>query len=53
MIALAYLMIGVGGIALGGAWSFHRQSKPWWSILALIGIAVLCIAVGYWRVRQG
>lgn len=50
---LAFAMLFVGGMLAGGAWSFHRSGKPWWSVLGLALAAALCLGVSYWRIRYG
>lgn len=39
------LLLALGGILLGGAWSLHRQQAPiWFRIVALILAALAIIA---------
>ncbi|SLM88849.1 hypothetical protein [Brachybacterium nesterenkovii] len=49
----AFISLIVGGILLGGAWSFHQQGKPWWAriLLALVGLVAVVLAL--WRIQQG
>lgn len=50
---LAFVMLFTGGMLIGGAWSFHRSKKPWWSVLALALIGLVCIGVSIWRMQSG
>lgn len=50
---LAFVMLFIGGMLVGGAWSFHRSGKPWWMSLLLVLLGVLCVAVSFWRIRYG
>ena len=52
-MTLAFIMLAVGGILLGGAWSFARQKKPILSVIALTVLALICIGVAYWRIQAG
>src|SRR5699024_3427865 len=38
---------------LGGAWSFHRSKKPWWSSLGLLLLGLLCLGISIWRIQTG
>ncbi len=53
MILLAFLMLTVGGILLGGSWSFFRQKKPWWVVALMAVLGVACVLVALWRIQQG
>ncbi|GAB2549804.1 hypothetical protein GCM10027268_24260 [Brachybacterium huguangmaarense] len=46
-------MLAIGGILLGGAWSFHRQRNPLWTVIALALAGLVCVAVAFWRIQQG
>ncbi|MDO5646206.1 MAG: hypothetical protein Q4G21_11050 [Dermabacter sp.] len=50
---LAFVMLAVGGIFLGGAYSFARQKKPMLAIVGLALTGLICVAVAYWRINQG
>ena len=50
---LAFIMLFAGGMLIGGAWSFHRSRKPWWSRIALLLAGLLCLAVSVWRIQYG
>ncbi len=51
---LAFILLFVGFMMVGGgAWSFFRQKKPWWSIIALALIGLLCVGVSIWRIQTG
>ena len=50
---LAFVMLFAGGMLVGGAWSFHRSRKPWWTTAALAALGLLCIAVSIWRLQSG
>lgn len=52
-MTLAFIMLAVGGILLGGAWSFARQKKPMPIILIMVVAALLCIAVSLYRINYG
>lgn len=41
------LLLALGGILLGGAWSFHRQKAPIWIRIASIILAVLAIIAAF------
>jgi negative regulator of sigma E activity len=50
---LAFVMLFAGGMLAGGAYSFFRSRKPWWSV-ALLGVAaVVCLGVSIWRIQVG
>ncbi|MCS6711118.1 hypothetical protein JSY14_03475 [Brachybacterium sp. EF45031] len=51
-MALAFVMLALGGILLGGAWSFHTHRKPLWSVIVLAVAALACIVVALWRINQ-
>lgn len=48
-----YLVLIVGGMLIGGSWSFWRQRKPLWSSILLAVLGIVCIIVAFWRIRQG
>ncbi|MGY5766372.1 hypothetical protein ACXET9_14375 [Brachybacterium sp. DNPG3] len=48
---LAFIMLFAGFMLVGGAWSFFRQKKPWWSIAALALVGLLCVGVAIWRIQ--
>lgn len=50
---LSFIMLAVGGILLGGAWSFAKQKKPALAVAVLAVAGIACVAVSYWRIRQG
>lgn len=50
---LAYVMLAVGGILLGGAWSFRQQRQPAWTVIVLAALGALSVAVALWRILQG
>ena len=50
---LAFLTLFAGGMLLGGAWSFHRSKKPWWSSLGLLLLGLLCLGISIWRIPTG
>lgn len=50
---LAFLTLFAGGMLLGGAWSFHRSKKPWWSSLGLLLLGLLCLGISIWRIQTG
>ncbi|MDN5821355.1 MAG: hypothetical protein L0H74_13175 [Brachybacterium sp.] len=50
---LAFLTLFAGGMLLGGAWSFYRSQKPWWAIVGLLLLGLLCIGVSLWRIQAG
>src|SRR5699024_2127900 len=50
---LAFLMLFAGGMLLGGAWSLYRSKKQWWLIAGVLLIALLCLAVSFWRIQTG
>jgi peptidoglycan/LPS O-acetylase OafA/YrhL len=50
---LAFALLFAGGMILGGAWSFYRSKRPWWSIAGLAVLGLLCIAVSIWRIQTG
>ncbi|CAM4073170.1 hypothetical protein M3A96_06760 [Helcobacillus massiliensis] len=49
---LAFIMLFVGAILLGGAWSFAKQRHPWWSVAVLALAGLLCIGVSLFRIYQ-
>lgn len=49
----AFIVLVVGGMLLGGAWSLHQQRKPLWASILLAAIAVICIVIALWRIQQG
>lgn len=50
---LAFVMLFAGGMLLGGTWSFYRARKPWWAVVAMAALALLCIGVSVWRLQSG
>lgn len=50
---LAFVMLFVGGMLLGGVWSFHRSGKPWWMTVGLAVVAIACLAISFWRIQSG
>ena len=49
----AFLVIALGGVLIGGAWSLFRQKRPWWTIALLLILGVVSVAGGWWRLGQG
>lgn len=49
----AFILLIVGGVLLGGAWSFHQQRKPWWSRILLAVLGVVSVVLALWRIQQG
>lgn len=50
---LAFLMLFAGGMLVGGAWSFARSKKPWWSVAVLAVLGLVCLGVSLWRIQTG
>ncbi|HJC68829.1 hypothetical protein [Brachybacterium sp. EE-P12] len=50
---LAFVMLFAGGMILGGAWSFYRSKKPWWAVLGLLVLGLVCLGISFWRIRTG
>ncbi|MGP9538764.1 hypothetical protein ACT3SP_12180 [Brachybacterium sp. AOP43-C2-M15] len=50
---LAFLVLFAGGMMIGGAWSFHRSKKPWWSVVGLALLGLLCFGIAIWRIQTG
>lgn len=50
---LAFVMLFIGGLLLGGVWSFFRSKKPWWATAGVALGAVICIAISVWRIQTG
>lgn len=46
---IGMLLLILGGILLGGAWSFARQRKPWWAVAILGILAVMAVVAGFLR----
>lgn len=49
----AFILLVVGGVLVGGAWSFRGQRKPLWSVIVLAALGIISIAVAFWRIQQG
>lgn len=49
----AFILLVVGGMLLGGAWSFHRQHKPLWSVILLGLLGAVSVGLALWRIQQG
>lgn len=47
------VLIGIGGIMLGGAWSAYRQELPAWFFFGLAVCGVLAIVAGFALVPSG
>lgn len=41
------LLLALGGILLGGAWSLHRQKSPMWARIAFVILAALAIIAAF------
>lgn len=52
-MTLAFIMLALGGILLGGAWSFWRQKQPRWLPVVMVVLGLICVAVSRWRINQG
>ena len=52
MILGAFSMLFVGGLLVGGAWSFHRSGKPWWSVAALGVLGLICLVLSFAAIRS-
>lgn len=50
---IAFLMLFAGGMILGGAWSFYRSKKPWWSVVGLAALGLVCLGISFWRIQSG
>ncbi|AXK45624.1 hypothetical protein [Brachybacterium saurashtrense] len=50
---VAWLMLFVGGMLIGGSWSFFRARKPWWSSLGLLLLGLACFGISIWRLQTG
>lgn len=50
---LAFVMLFVGGMLIGGAWSLYRSKKPWWLVAAVLLLAALSVGVAIWRIQTG
>jgi len=37
------LLIVLGGLLLGGAWSLRSQRAPWWLVVLVVVVAVLSL----------
>ncbi|WP_087484299.1 hypothetical protein [Brachybacterium massiliense] len=48
----AFVMLFVGGALVGGAYSFFRSKKPWWSVAALGVIGVICLGLSFWTLQN-
>lgn len=48
----AFVMLFVGCMLLGGAYSFLRTKKPWWSIAALLVLGLVCAGLAFWTIRN-
>ena len=48
----AFVMLFVGAALLGGAYSFFRSRKPWWSVLALAAVGLILMGLSYWTIRS-
>ncbi|MDN6304165.1 MAG: hypothetical protein ACTHV2_13550 [Brachybacterium sp.] len=49
----AFLTLFVGGMLLGGAWSFYRSKKPWWATAGFLLFGLICFGVAIWRIQVG
>lgn len=52
-MVLQFVMLAVGGLLLGGAWSFRQQKHPWWLIAFLLVMGLLCVGVSLWAILLG
>lgn len=48
----AFLVLVVGAVLLGGAWSFRQQRKQLWLVILMAVLGVLCVVVAFWRINQ-
>lgn len=44
------LLLALGGILLGGAWSLHRQQAPVWVRIAFVILAVMAIIAAFFTI---
>ncbi|MGQ4537984.1 hypothetical protein ACUH94_05540 [Dermabacteraceae bacterium P7074] len=47
---IVYIMLAVGGMLLGGAYSFAKQKHPLWSVALLSLAGLLCCVISLWRI---
>lgn len=52
-LVLAYVMLFVGGMMVGGAWSFYRAHRPWWATVLLLVAGLAVMGVSFWRITSG
>lgn len=52
-LVLAYIMLFAGGMMIGGAWSFYKNKRPWWSVVLLLTLGLLVMGVSFWRITTG
>ena len=45
-------MLFVGGSLVGGAYSFFRSKKPWWSVVALGVVGLICLGLSFWTIQN-
>ena len=41
------ILLALGGILLGGAWSLHRQKAPVWTRIAFVILAAMAIIAAF------
>ncbi len=44
------ILLALGGILLGGAWSLHRQNAPVWTRIAFAILAVMAIIAAFFTI---